>query len=192
MLYLNQLKYRHIPYNHNVKNGGVPEERRCVATSGCGICSLCMIVEHLTTDTLTIEECVKLSESSGANHGLGTDLEILAPIVAKKYNLDYCSTSDKDKLVNHLMAGGEAVEILIGDRDGKIGLFSNRRHYITLISIDGNEVCILDPSYKLGKYDIADRKDRVKITEPFIYCAVDELMDEGDKNVPIFYLFKRK
>lgn len=187
MLYLNQLDYRHIPYNHNVKNGGVPEERRCIATSGCGICSLCMIVDHMTTDSLTIEECISLSENSGANHKLGTDLEILAPIVADKYNLEYSFTTKKEELIHHLMVGGEAVVILTGDHDGKSGLFSHRRHYITLISTDGNKVCILDPSYKEGKFDIPDRQGRVTISEPFIYCEVDELMNEGE----LFHLFKR-
>ena len=192
MLYLNQLKYRHLKYNHNVKNGGVPEERRCVATSGCGLCSLCMIVDHLTTQTLGLEECVKLSENSGANHGLGTDLRILSPIIAEKFNLDFSVTSDKKELIKHLEAGGEAAEILIGDHDGKIGLFSNRRHYITLVSVDEEQVCILDPSYTETKFDDPSRQGRVRVSEPFIYCHVDELMKEADKNVPYFYLFKRK
>lgn len=191
MLYLNQLNFPHIPYNHNVKNGGVPEERRCVATSGCGLCSLCMVVEHLTTYTLSIEECVKLSEESGANHGLGTDLEILSPIIAEKFGLKYSATSDKNVLKKHLQSGGEAIEIVIGDHDGKSGLFSHRRHYITLISIDGDEVCILDPSFTQTKYDDPDRIGRVKVREPFLYSSIDELMAEGDKNVPLFYLFKR-
>lgn len=192
MLYLNQLEYRHIPYNHNVANGGVPEERRCIATSGCGICSLCMIVEHLTGETLTIEECAHISESTGANHGLGTDLEILSPVIAGKFDLDYCHTSDREELANWLMSGGEAVEYLTGDHDGKDGLFSHRRHFITLVSIDKDEVCILDPSYREGKFDTPDRKGRVKISEPFIYCTLGELCDEGVKDAPVFYLFKKK
>lgn len=48
MLYLNQLDHRGVPYRHNVKNGGVPPERQNVATSGCGLCSMCMIVDQLT------------------------------------------------------------------------------------------------------------------------------------------------
>ena len=30
MKFINQNDYPHVKYNHNVANGGVPEERRCV------------------------------------------------------------------------------------------------------------------------------------------------------------------
>ena len=45
MRYLNQLDYRHVPFYHNASGGGVPEDRRNVATSGCGLCSMCMTVD---------------------------------------------------------------------------------------------------------------------------------------------------
>ena len=49
MLYVNQLEYRDIPYQHNMAHGGAPEDRRNVATSGCGLCSACMIVDGSDT-----------------------------------------------------------------------------------------------------------------------------------------------
>ena len=52
MLYLNQLDYSHIPYYHNAKNGGPPEGRNNVGTSGCGLCCACMMIEHLTPNHL--------------------------------------------------------------------------------------------------------------------------------------------
>ena len=53
MKYVNQLAYRDTPYEHDQKRGGAPPDKRNVATSGCGICSLCMIVENLTDRRLS-------------------------------------------------------------------------------------------------------------------------------------------
>jgi len=192
MLYLNQLEYHHIPYNHNMDNGGVPEERRSVATSGCGLCSLCMIVDHLTVFYLDIEECVKLAEEHGANRKMGTDLRVLSPIVAEHFELDYFATNDRDELIEHLNNGGQAVANVGGDREGYAGLFSNGGHYVVVVSIDGDEVCILDPSYEPGKFDEESRAGKVREDAPFLYCSIDDLMKDTDNRDPGFYLFKRR
>ena len=78
MRYINQLQYRHVPYRTHVKMD-VPgiEKLRNVARSGCGLCSACMVVEQLTNYSLDVEDCVKFSEACVANHGRGTDMEIL-------------------------------------------------------------------------------------------------------------------
>ena len=191
MLYLNQYDYKHITYNHNVANGGMPKERSTVASSGCGLCSVCMVVGHLTGKTLSVEECVRLSEESGANLGIGTDMRFLGPVAARLYGLEYRETSDLSDMLEHLKSGGEAIEILIGSQNDSLGLFSRRRHYITLVSFDGREVGILDPSYTKGKYDVEGRRGRVRVEYPFVFCSPEELDREADKNVPVFYLFKK-
>ena len=192
MLYLNQKDYRNVPYYHNVANGGVPEERRWIATSGCGICSACMIVEHLTTKPLPLEECIKLSERSGANREIGTRMRLLGPLVAEIYDLDFEMTNDIDKLIAHLQAGGEAAVNVGGDHDDHVGLFSHKGHYIVAVSTDGKEVCILDPSYTVGKYEEEGRKGKVRVNYPFAYCSVADLAaDVQNREIP-FYLFKRK
>lgn len=192
MLYLNQNDYRTVPYYHNVANGGVPEERRWIATSGCGICSACMIVEHLTTKPLPLEECIKLSERSGANREIGTRMRLLGPLVAEIYDLDFEMTNDIDKLIAHLQAGGEAAVNVGGDHDDYVGLFSHKGHYIVAVSTDGKEVCILDPSYTVGKYEEEGRKGKVRVNYPFAYCSVADLAaDVQNREIP-FYLFKRK
>ncbi len=192
MLYMNQLEYRHIPYNHNVANGGVPEERRCVATSGCGLCSCCMIVDQLTMESLGIEECVTLSENGGANLGIGTDMRVLGPIIAKTYNLDYAESSDKDEASRWLRKGGKIIALVKGDSDGNIGPFSRVAHFITLISVDGDEVCFLDPSYKEGKYERPGREGIVRDAFPFLYTKLDTVFENGANTRPIFYMFNHK
>ena len=193
MLYLNQLDYPHIPYNHNMAHGGVPEERRCVATSGCGMCSLCMIVGNMTMGSLPLEECVKLTEDLGANMELGSKLTITGPAVAERFGLTYSSTNDVNVLIDHLRRGGKAVANVGGDREGGyIGLFSHVGHYIVVDSIDGNEVCILDPSYKEGKFDEEGRQGKVKVCYPYIYCDVELLAKDAANRDPGFHLFMRK
>ncbi len=191
MLYLNQLDYRHIPYNHNVNHGGVPEERRNCATSGCGLCSLCMVVDHLTTKHLDLEECVRLSEENGANHAIGTDMKILAPIVAKMFDLELNMTNSVEELVEHLRCGGEAI-VHVSVREGRISLFTKGGHYMVILSTDGKEVCILDPSYTDTKFEEEGRREKVRVNAPFVYCSLEDIMIQTDNRDPGFYLFKRK
>ena len=192
MLYLNQLDYRNVPYYHNMAHGGVPENRRWISTSGCGICSACMIVEHLTARTLPLEECIKLSERSEANREIGTRMHLLGPLVAELYHLEYSTTKDVNELLEHLRNGGEAIVNVGGDHDDYIGLFSKGGHYIVAVSYDGEEVCILDPSYKVGKYEEEGRQGKVRVSYPFAYCSPENLdADVKNKEIP-YYLFKRK
>ena len=60
MLYLNQRNFYDVPYNHDVDFGGAPEERRNVGTSGCGICCMSMVVNHLTGKDFPVKDCVRL------------------------------------------------------------------------------------------------------------------------------------
>ena len=89
MLYLNQLDYRHMHYEHNIDNGGVPQERRNIATSGCGVCSACMMVDHLTMHHMSIDECIRLVYEVGASRKIGTRMATLGPAVANRFNLGY-------------------------------------------------------------------------------------------------------
>ena len=189
MLYLNQREYRHIKYYHNASNGG-PGERDNVATSGCGLCSACMIIDHLTMESLSIEDCVKLSETSGANHSMGTDMTILGEEICKRYNLEMTTTTDRDEMIKHLQSGGEIIAHVGSKTPNTPSLFTNRGHYITIISVDNDEVCILDPSYTPTKFDVDHRRGKVRICEPFIYCPIDTMMGEIKKKG--FYMFKRK
>jgi len=195
MLYINQREYAHVPFNHNVDFGGVPEERRNVGTSGCGLCCSCMVVDHLTTQTLTVEECVRLAEEGGANKFVGTSLRVLGPIIAEKFGLEFSMTNDRSELLAHLAKGGEAIANVGGDTEERTGLFSHGGHYITVISADPDTgtVCILDPSgMDPGKFDEPDRTGKVRMDKPFIYCSLDELMKDAATRDPGFYLFKRK
>ncbi len=187
MHYLNQLEYRHIPYETNMQHGGNPPERRSIASSGCGLCSVCMAIELLTDKTLSLEDCRQLSYDTGANHAPGTDLGLLGPAVAEKFNLSYRGCNALDDVIAHLRAGGMVVACV------KTGLFTQRSHYILLIAYDGVDFCILDPSYTPEKFTSPDRVGKVDTTHaPYLYCNAELVHEETEERFTKYHLFARK
>lgn len=193
MKFINQNDYPHVKYVHNVKNGGVPEWRQCVETSGCGLCAGIMMVDALTDKELALEECVKLAENSGANHGLGTDMNILGPVLSKKFNLNFSKTNSVKKACQHLKKGGHVIALVTVPKDQDIGLFTKKSHFINLLSTDGKEFCILDPSYEEDKYKIPERLGKVNENNlPFLYVSIQEVDYQAKKETYAYYLFSRK
>ena len=192
MLYLNQLDYRHIHYEHNIEGGGVPQERRNMATSGCGVCSACMMVEHLTMHHLSIDECIRLVYECGASRGIGTRMGILGPALANRFHLRFEATKDIEAVKNCLQTGGRVIINVGGNHDDYLGLYSHTGHYIIAIAYDGKELCILDPSYKDGKYEVEGRAGKVRVEYPFTYCDPQCIIDDTQNRETPFYLFWRK
>ena len=196
MKYINQLDYPHVPYHTNGAHPEVPDElrNRTVALSGCGLCTIAMVIELLTDKSVSVEDMVKISEACGAQHAVGTDLTVLSPVIAQKFDLDYHATDDVNKLIAHLQRGGAAV-VYVGVPAGEeIGLFTKGGHYMTVLSTDGKEFCILDPSYTSDKFNLPERAGRVDTSRaPFLYCSVETLNGEVTADrYPKYYLFARK
>lgn len=194
MKYLNQLGYRHIPYPTRLKLDIDDSKKKTnVAMSGCGICSACMMVELITDTTLEIEECVKLSMENAANHGIGTDMSILGPVIAEKFGLDYKPSCDCAEAMAHLQRGGKVIA-RVGVPEGQtVGLFTKGSHYIFLVSTDGENFCILDPSYTPDKFDIPERAGRVNTKHaPYLYCPVEVVHSETEAKLIKYHLFSRK
>lgn len=195
MRYINQLEYRHIPYRTNVLNPEYTEEmrQRNVALSGCGPCSVCMMVDYLTDQSLDIADCIKISEEHVANHHVGTDMAILAPVISEKFNLDYHGTSDLSEAVAHLQKGG-AIIAHVGVREGEsIGLFTKGGHYVFIVSTDGERFCILDPSYTPEKFTLPERVGKVNTAHaPYLYCDINIFQAELKEGKIGYHLFSRK
>lgn len=193
MKYINQLLYENMPYPTDVKNPDSPMKNGNIKRAGCGLCCLCMVVDRLTTQSLPLEECRDLSVEHKANLDPGTDLKVLSPVIAKKFGLRYESTDDIQVMIRCLQNGGCAIANVGGDRDdGKYtGVFSHGGHYITVISADEKELCILDPSLKEGKFDEDGRKGKVRIEGDFVYCDPNVLAKDTDNRSPSYYLFTR-
>lgn len=195
MKYINQLEHRDIPYRTRVKMENVEESKKNtnIASSGCGLCSICMMLDLLTNQTLTLEEAVQISYDCVANHSPGTDMQILAPVIAERFGLECSNTSDLDEAIRHLQNGGQIVVHVRIPEEGKLGLFTKGGHYMSIISTDGKEFCILDPSYTPEKYHIPEREGKVNDKNaPFLYCDVDTVHAETRKDGPKYYLFSRK
>ena len=68
--YYNQGNYPQIPYGSGT-----------VASSGCGLCAACMVVENMTGQSFTPAEAVAMANACGAHDHTGTEISILAPAV---------------------------------------------------------------------------------------------------------------
>ena len=196
MKYVNQNEYPHVPYRTRARVEGLTDEQRTtnVAASGCGLCCSCMVVDYLTEKTLELEDCVRLSEACVANHSPGTDLSVLGPAVAEKFNLNYKKSNELNEVIEHLRCGGVAI-VLVGIPEGqKRGLFTAYGHYMLLLSTDGKEFCILDPSYTDEKFKLPDRVGRVnEKNAPYLYCDVNTVDSECTNLVwGKYHLFSRK
>ena len=192
MLYVNQLEYPHLKYNHNMAHGGPPEGRDSVKTSGCGLCCACMVVDQLTDKSLSVEDCVRISEEKGANLDIGTNMRVLGTAVADMFDLSFSYTNDIDTAIAHLQQGGRVVALVGGDRDGYIGLFCKRGYFMLLLSYDGEEFCIMDPALSDEKYAEEGKAGRVRIDKPFIYSSKEEIMLATEEKKTRYYLFSRK
>ncbi len=188
MRYYNQLLHRDIPYETNLDNGGNPENKRTIASSGCGVCSICMAVELLTDKEFPIVAGRDLAYESGANRPHpGTNLDILGPVVAERFDLTYRGTNDLDEVKAALQRGGQVVT-----RVNK-GLFTLGSHYILITAYDGADFCILDPSYKEGKFDTPERAGKVDDSHaPYLYCNAELVHAETPPNRTRYHIFQRK
>ncbi len=192
MLYINQRNYAYIPYMHDINNPDKPPEKRTISSSGCGLCCACMMLEHLTRHTLTLEQMIQHSYDSFANVRVGTQMIKLGPYLAEKYNLEFKATKSTEEVIQCLRDGGEVIINVGGSHDDYIGLYSTNGHYIIAIAYDGNELCILDPSYREDKYEIEPHAGKVRVNAPFTYCSIKTIEDDTQNRETPFYLFKRK
>jgi len=193
MRYLNQLEYRHIPYITHTKDDDVIDKVYNVARSGCGLCCLCMMIDALTQQTLSLEECVKLSEGCGANYGAGTDMSMLAPVIAERFPVTYRNTSDQDEMLACLQTGGHVIVHVKRLPDDEVGLFTKGGHYMSVIAAKGDEVCILDPSYTPEKYHLEGREGKVNDKNaPYLYTHMDTLHAHTTWDKPKYHLFWRR
>ena len=191
MHYLNQLEYPHIPYPTHVST---PQPKNTtVASSGCGICTVCMMVDLLTDKALEIEECVRISQENIANHKSGTDMSILAPVISEKFGLDYKSTRDKKEVISEIMRGAVVVAHVGVPEEKERGLFTLGGHYVLIVSTDGERFCILDPSYKTNKFTGEDRFGLVDDSHaPYLYCNTDVFDGEIKPGKIGYHIFSRK
>ena len=163
--YLNQTNYPHVAYPTLTDLPELMRADSTVRSAGCGLCSASMVVTNLTGREFSLIDCLELSLAVGANHSPGTDMDLLAPYVAERFDLDLVATDDPELLREHLKRGGMAVANVTGDRpeDSHVGLFSHGGHYVAVVGIeeDGETVIVLDPSQLPDKFHEEGREGKV-------------------------------
>ena len=197
MKYVNQLLHPDIPYpTHMADKTKTAEEKISnIARSGCGLCCASMMVDYLTGEELSLTDAVKMSALSAANRSRGTNMQYLAPMLAESFGLDYKFSADLDEAIEALRGGAFIIAHVRIDPETGLSLFTNSGHYISLVSTDGKEFCILDPSYKPEKYEREDRKEKVDTSHaPYLYCKVEDTHEATvkEKGKPKYYIFQRK
>lgn len=193
MKYLNQLEYAHIPYPTDAGKPDSKFHNFSIKEAGCGLCCLAMMVDQLTTKSISLKKLISLSIKHKANLTPGTNMKILGPVVADLFNLEFSTTNSITKAMKHLKSGGSVIVNVGGDREGYTGVFTHGGHYILLLAaVDSNTVCVLDPSLKEGKYEEPGREGKVRVDAPFAYCTPELLSIEAANRNPGFYLFSRK
>lgn len=192
MKYINQLDYSHLPYPTDLNNPDSPMHGYSFNEAGCGLCCLAMMVDQLTAKTITLKRLASLSHKHRADLLPGTNMKLLGPVAARIFGLNYSTTDDIWKVLEHLRDGGRAIANVGGDRDGYTGVFSHGGHYILLVSATENQICVLDPSLKPGKYEEEGRKGTITLEAPFAYCSPRLLEKETNNRTPGYYLFSRR
>lgn len=192
MKFVCQLDYPHIPYpTETLKEQ--PNLESTVKSSGCGLCSACMIVDLLTDQEFTVKEAEALSEAVGGNRWVGTDMKSFGVAVAEKFNLNLERTSDLSEAIAHLQNGGKIITHVGTPKGASVGTFSKIGHYMVLVDTDGEYFTILDPSYKPGKYDIPERRDKVDVSHaPFLRASVQTLHEATREGRIKYHMFSRK
>ena len=194
MRHINQRRYSYIPYPQLMDEPDNPYGKKAsVRGGGCGLCSACMIVDQLTTSVFSVRECTELSMAINANHCDGTDMKMLGPAVAEKFNLEYSTTKDIGEVVKALHNGARVIALVSAKGETNKGIFTNGGHYIVLISADEeDEICVLDPHWTSGKFTKWEKKGLVRTDGTLVYVT-PQVLDAERKNKSVdYFIFRRK
>ena len=153
-----QLDYGHIPFPSPTSPQGT------VADNGCGVCAASMLVENMLGLPFPPEESARLAKACGAREGYGTDLYIYAKALSEHFHMPVRDTEDVEEAMAFLRAKkGMVIANVRGDREGYTGVFSDGGHYILVTRARGDEIAVLDPCYRPGRFDIPGRAGKVRM-----------------------------
>ena len=189
--YLNQTDYPHVSYPTltDLPEYYCPDST--VRSSGCGLCAVAMVVTNLTGTEFSLIEALELSLAVNANHSPGTDMDLLAPYVAERFDLSLVMTDDPELLRQHMLAGGMAVACAAGDKpeEDYIGVFSHGGHYIAVVDIeaDGEHITVLDPSQLPDKYHEKGREGKVIEDGHILHTTMSVLAEDCRFRQPEHY-----
>ena len=186
MVFYCQLDWAHVPFPAPGSGFGN------LANNGCGPLSVSMLIENMLGIPFPPEESAAFFLACGARAEVGTNLYIASEAVAKRFGLSVRNTEDAEEARAFLKEGrGMVIANTYGDRpeDGYVGVFSDSGHYILLTGMDGDEVRVLDPMYRPGRFDVPGRRGKVRM-EGNLAVADFSVVASDCVNRP-FFLFAR-
>ena len=193
MLYINQNYYSDMKYPTHTAEKDHPSHANSVADAGCGLCSVCMMVDRLCMEEFTLEQCRDVAVECKANWSSGTDMTVLGPVIAEKFALDYKESNNIEEAEGCLRDGGCVIMNAGGDYAGHVGIFTAGGHYVCMLSVGKNgEYCILDPALKEGKFDREGRRGKVRVEGEMCFVSAEIVAEETANRDPGYYLFRRK
>lgn len=193
MTIINQLEYDNISYPTDTEHPDSFLARKgTVCHAGCGLCSLCMIISQLGLSPLPLVTCRDLSMRIGANHAPGTDMEMLAPIIAARYDLNYEPSNSVEELSAWLKKDGVAIVNVGGDYPGHRGIFCDVGHFMAIVGQEQDEYVILDPAWTNDKYKNIPISDLVREKGVILYAKARALEADTANRTPAYYLFSRR
>lgn len=162
-IYYNQADPRWANYPYPSKN----HPKATIKTSGCGPTSAAMVVSSLVS-TATPKDMAKLFLNNGLR-GLEGTKDIAFSWTAKEFKLEMFETTNIDKAIDILFAGGMCVAICSGG-----GVFSTGGHYVVLSYMkDSNTICVFDPYLYKNKFNTPNRKNKVTVNGNDVYITID-------------------
>ncbi|MBQ8952510.1 MAG: hypothetical protein IJ048_00205 [Clostridia bacterium] len=181
-----QLDYEAVPFPSPKDGFG------SLANNGCGPISCSMLIENMVGVPFPPEEAARFFLACGARADVGTNLYVASKAVAERFGLLVRDTEDAGEAYDFLKAGcGMVIANTYGDRpeEGYIGVFSDSGHYILLTGVRGEKVCVLDPMYRPGRFDIPGRAGKVRM-EGNLAVADFSIVASDCRDRP-FFLFER-
>ena len=193
MKHILQWRYSYIPYPQLMDFPDDPRGKKgTVRSGGCGLCSVCMVIDQLTTKEFSVRDCTALSMACGGNHDDGTDMKVFGPVVAEKFNLDFSMTNDIWEAVEAVRDGGRVIALVSARTAGNKGIFTHGGHYIVVCAATKEEVCILDPNWTPNRYPKWEKEGYVRTEGTLVYAAPEVLDSETKQTSTRYYIFRRK
>lgn len=180
MFYYNQNNYSGVDYSYN-------GNAKTVASSGCGVCSACMVLNNLYgKEMISVPAMASYSKSVGARDNTGTNMNTLLKALSKKYSISYRTTSKNAELLAHLKSGGMAII----NQGEAYNVFSTAGHFVVAYKIaSGETIRCLDPQLYANKYNSYDRPNRiVKTTGNEVWVTLSQIGKATIDRNPSYYL----
>lgn len=182
--YYNQKYYSDVKYD-NLSTSGIES----IASSGCGVCSVAMVVNNMAGKQLcSVASLARFSVANGGRDSGGTNMYALLSAVCKaNTHFSYKVTGDKQALLNHLKSGKMAI-INQGD---SYSVFSNGGHFVVAYKAVENNIEVFDPLVYDGKYTSGVKATRViGATSRGCIVSIDEVVKATcDRNPGYFLIY---